>query len=163
MKNPKRYKVNSTGQRGIYHDKVSGKEDDRFVYSIILDGKDEPSFFYEEEITELPPLPLDDREKDYDYVNPAHYKDNAYGEETIKMMEKQFGIVQTAIYQKINAFKYRMRAGCKPKQAIDLEIQKALWYEQGVRDKKEILQSMRDKGENPQEVENAVNNGLITK
>ena len=47
--------------------------------------------------------------------------------ETIDMMIRIWGIQETISFCKLNAFKYRMRAGHKDNAEQD--IKKALWYE----------------------------------
>jgi hypothetical protein len=70
--------------------------------------------------------PFDPEDK-YEEVNhPLHY--NAYDVEVIDMMEKVFGKEETAIFCKLNAFKYRMRAGNKPGQSADKDLNKERWY-----------------------------------
>ena len=73
-----------------------------------------------------PRTPFNPNEK-YEEVNhPLHY--NAYDVEVIDMMEKVFGKEETAIFCKLNAFKYRMRAGNKPGQSADKDLNKERWY-----------------------------------
>ena len=63
----------------------------------------------------------------YEEVNhPQHY--NNYDVEVIDMMEKIFGKSETAIFCKLNAFKYRMRAGTKPNQSAEKDLAKERWY-----------------------------------
>ena len=57
--------------------------------------------------------------------HPQHYK--TYDVETIDMMIRIWGIQETISFCKLNAFKYRMRAGHKDNAEQD--IKKALWYE----------------------------------
>lgn len=64
---------------------------------------------------------------DYEFVNhPQHY--NNYDMEVIDMMIKLFGIHETISFCKLNAFKYRMRAGTKPGESAEKDIQKEKWY-----------------------------------
>ena len=71
---------------------------------------------------ELKPL----KEK-YEEVNhPDHY--NQYDVEVIDMMERVFGKEETAIFCKLNAFKYRQRMGNKPGQDILKDLAKEKWY-----------------------------------
>ena len=73
-----------------------------------------------------PRTPFNPEDK-YEEVNhPLHY--NAYDVEVIDMMEKVFGKEETAIFCKLNAFKYRMRAGNKPGQSADKDLNKERWY-----------------------------------
>ena len=63
----------------------------------------------------------------YEEVNhPQHY--NNYDVEVIDMMERVFGKEETAIFCKLNAFKYRMRAGTKPGQSAEKDLNKEQWY-----------------------------------
>lgn len=63
----------------------------------------------------------------YEEVNhPQHY--NNYDVEVIDMMERVFGREATATFCKLNAFKYRMRAGTKPGQSADKDLNKERWY-----------------------------------
>jgi len=71
----------------------------------------------------------------YEEVNhPQHY--NNYDVEVIDMMERVFGREATITFCKLNAFKYRMRAGTKPGQSADKDLNKERWY----LDKKEELE-----------------------
>lgn len=64
---------------------------------------------------------------DYEEVNhPQHY--NNYDVEVIDMMERIFGKEETSIFCKLNAFKYRMRAGTKPNQSAEKDLNKEQWY-----------------------------------
>ena len=68
-----------------------------------------------------------DKAKEYEEVNhPQHY--NNYDVEVIDMMERVFGKSQTATFCKLNAFKYRMRAGTKPGQSVSKDLDKERWY-----------------------------------
>ena len=63
----------------------------------------------------------------YEEINhPLHY--NNYDVEVIDMMERIFGVEATAIFCKLNAFKYRMRAGTKPNQSAEKDLKKEQWY-----------------------------------
>jgi len=66
------------------------------------------------------------RTLNYDHINPSHYK--RYSEEVIDMMIKIYGKEKVAIYCELNAFKYRMRAGTKPDQPIERDLEKENWY-----------------------------------
>ena len=57
--------------------------------------------------------------------HPQHY--TTYDVETIEMMLRIWGVQETISFCKLNAFKYRMRAGHKDNAEQD--IKKALWYE----------------------------------
>ena len=65
--------------------------------------------------------------EDYEEVNhPDHY--NQYDVEVIDMMERIFGKEETAIFCKLNAFKYRQRMGLKPGQDVSKDLAKEKWY-----------------------------------
>ena len=67
-------------------------------------------------------LPLDVT-KPYEEVNhPDHY--NVYDVEVVEMMERIFGIEETMSWCKLNAFKYRMRAGEKPTSTVEKDLKK---------------------------------------
>ena len=63
----------------------------------------------------------------YEHVNhPQHY--NNYDKEVIDMMLDIWGPKETAIFCKLNAFKYRMRMGTKPDNDISQDLKKEKWY-----------------------------------
>ena len=63
----------------------------------------------------------------YEFVNhPQHY--NNYDMEVIDMMTRLFGVHETISFCKLNAFKYRMRAGTKPGESAEQDIRKEQWY-----------------------------------
>ena len=62
----------------------------------------------------------------YDIINPTHYKN--YSVEVIEMMIKIWGKKQTAQYCEMNAYKYRMRAGTKPGNSAEQDLEKEKWY-----------------------------------
>jgi len=63
----------------------------------------------------------------YEFVNhPKHY--NNYDMEVIDMMTRLFGVHETISFCKLNAFKYRMRAGTKPGESAEQDIRKEQWY-----------------------------------
>lgn len=62
----------------------------------------------------------------YEEVNhPDHY--NVYDVEVVEMMERIFGIEETMLWCKLNAFKYRMRAGEKPTSTVEKDLKKEKW------------------------------------
>ena len=62
----------------------------------------------------------------YEEVNhPNHY--NNYDVEVIDMMERIFGIKETMNWCKLNAFKYRRRAGHKPTSTVEKDLKKEKW------------------------------------
>lgn len=67
------------------------------------------------------------RTSGYEMVNhPKHY--NNYDVEVIDMMEKIFGLYDTYAFCKLNAYKYRMRAGTKPGTPVQQDLDKEQWY-----------------------------------
>lgn len=66
-------------------------------------------------------------EQKYEMVNhPTHY--NNYDKEVIEMMIDIWGPEETAIFCKLNAFKYRLRMGTKPDNDIQQDLKKESWY-----------------------------------
>lgn len=70
-----------------------------------------------------------DTKNQTDIIRPAHYQSDV---EVWEQMIRIWGVEQFIIYCKINAFKYRMRAGKKPGNSIHDDIEKALWYEKKI-------------------------------
>ena len=64
---------------------------------------------------------------EYDNVNPDHYK--SWDKEVWEMMIDVFGKEKYLAFCELNAFKYRMRAGKKPKASVMDDFSKAIWYE----------------------------------
>jgi hypothetical protein len=60
--------------------------------------------------------------KDYDYINPNHYKTEKGIEsiDVIEAFELDFCLG--------NAVKYILRSGKKPDQPIERDLEKAIWY-----------------------------------
>lgn len=54
--------------------------------------------------------------------SPKHY--NLYDTEVVKMMELIFGPEKTANWAQLNAFKYRMRMGLKPRTTMEEDFKK---------------------------------------
>jgi|DEB0MinimDraft_6_1074348.scaffolds.fasta_scaffold36346_3 hypothetical protein len=65
-------------------------------------------------------------EKPYDFVNPAHYQE--FSVEVVDMMVAIWGKEATAQHCEMCAFKYKLRAGSKPDQPIERDLDKAAWY-----------------------------------
>ena len=76
--------------------------------------------------------------KDYDYINPNHYKRGS--KEVWEMMVDVFGVEKFIAHCEMCAFKYRMRLGSKPDQPIERDLDKAKWYE----DKAQELRDWKD-------------------
>lgn len=64
--------------------------------------------------------------KEYDFVNPSHYK--KFGKETYQMMIDIWGKEAYIAHCEMCAFKYKLRAGEKPDQPVDRDLDKANWY-----------------------------------
>lgn len=64
--------------------------------------------------------------KEYDFVNPSHYK--KFGKETYEMMIDIWGKEAYIKHCEMCAFKYKLRAGEKPDQPVDRDLDKANWY-----------------------------------
>lgn len=62
----------------------------------------------------------------YDFVNPSHYK--KFGKETYQMMIDIWGKEAYIAHCEMCAFKYKLRAGEKPDQPVDRDLDKANWY-----------------------------------
>jgi hypothetical protein len=71
----------------------------------------------------------------YDHINPDHYKKGPM--EVIEMMEGIWGKEALIAHCEMCAFKYRMRAGSKPGQPFERDIQKAQWYDDKAKELKE--------------------------
>ena len=63
---------------------------------------------------------------DYDFINPSHYQE--FSVEVIDMMAAIWGKEATALHCEMCAFKYKLRAGSKPDQPIERDLDKAAWY-----------------------------------
>lgn len=64
-----------------------------------------------------------------DNVNhPKHYQKEGH-RECILEMEEQFGVLAVFWFCKLNAYKYRYRAGCKDGNSAEQDEAKALWYD----------------------------------
>ena len=76
-------------------------------------------------------------DKNYDYINPKHYK--SLGKETFQMMIDIWGKNAFIQHCEMSAFKYRMRIGVKPNQPIERELEKIKWYETKARELRKQL------------------------
>ena len=61
------------------------------------------------------------------FINPKHYQ--RMSKEVWEMMIDVWGKEKYIAFCEMNAFKYRMRAGLKPTQPMERELEKANWYE----------------------------------
>jgi hypothetical protein len=74
------------------------------------------------------PYPVQLKENsDYDYVNPQHYVQED-GRQTWEHMVDEFGLYETAVFCKLNAYKYADRIGKKPNEDVEREQAKIDWY-----------------------------------
>lgn len=129
--------------------------DDSACYKTDLDNKDKdlpkfPSYFWNHD--EIEPI-ADNLNKTYkemlkvidngndDVNNPKHYNTEVFPQ-VIDMMLKSFDKADVMAFCKLNAFKYRLRAGIKDANKIEQDIQKAIWYETKF---KELKNSNSDK------------------
>ena len=62
-----------------------------------------------------------------DAINPDHYKGET---EAWEIMVAIYGEEEYKIFCKLNALKYRLRAGKKEGNSAEQDIAKALWYEE---------------------------------
>ena len=65
---------------------------------------------------------------EYDYINPSHYVQGD-GRQTWEHMIDEFGEFETAVFCKLNAYKYADRIGKKPNEDVEREKKKIQWYE----------------------------------
>lgn len=68
----------------------------------------------------------EEEQKTYDFVNPSHYK--KFEKETYQMMIDIWGKDAYIKHCEMCAFKYKLRAGEKPDQPVDRDLEKANWY-----------------------------------
>lgn len=73
------------------------------------------------------PEKQDEKPSNYDSINPSHYK--SFPKEVYEIMIFVWGVEKYVAFCEMNAFKYRMRAGTKPGQPADRDLEKAKWYE----------------------------------
>jgi hypothetical protein len=73
---------------------------------------------------------------DYDYINPEHYKKG--DKEVWEIMVDIWGIEAYISHCEMCAFKYRQRAGSKPGQPLERDLQKAKWYEDKIDELNEL-------------------------
>ena len=77
----------------------------------------------------------------YEMVNPPkHY--NRYSKEVIRMMVGIWGYDAVINFCELNAFKYRMRMGTKPKNSIEQDLEKENWY---LNMKEELVKEFNEK------------------
>lgn len=73
--------------------------------------------------------------KEYDYINPSHYKKG--DKQVYEMMIDIWGVNAYIKHCEMCAFKYRMRLGEKPDQPVERDLDKARWYETKAKELKE--------------------------
>ena len=74
--------------------------------------------------------------KEYEYVNsPQHYSNLSV--EVWEMMLKIWGKEAFIKHCEMCAFKYRQRLGLKPDQSIEIDLEKAKWYENKAKELKQ--------------------------
>jgi len=64
--------------------------------------------------------------KEYDYINPPHYKDD--GKEVWEQMIDKFGLDKFLAHCELCIFKYEKRLGKKPNEPIERDLEKINWY-----------------------------------
>lgn len=72
----------------------------------------------------------------YDHINPNHYKN--FSKEVWEMMVDIWGKEAYIKHCEMTAFKYRMRAGLKPEQPVQRDLEKAKWYEDKAKELKTL-------------------------
>ncbi len=82
---------------------------------------------YEKQTGKAYPIQLKEN-TNYDYVNPEHYIQDD-GRQTWEHMVDKFGAYETAVFCKLNAYKYSDRIGKKPNEDVKCEKAKIDWYE----------------------------------
>lgn len=89
------------------------------------------------------PYPIQLKEgNDYDYINPSHYVQED-GRQTWEHMVDEFGEYETAIFCKLNAYKYADRMGKKPNEDIEREKKKIQWYKDKAAELFEIIENRK--------------------
>lgn len=68
----------------------------------------------------------EEKQSIYDFVNPSHYK--KFEKETYEMMIAIWGEDAYIKHCEMCAFKYKLRAGEKPDQPVERDLEKANWY-----------------------------------
>lgn len=74
--------------------------------------------------------------KEYDYINPSHYKKG--DKQVYEMMIDIWGVDAYIKHCEMCAFKYRMRLGEKPDQPVERDLDKARWYETKAKELREF-------------------------
>lgn len=111
--------------------------DDIMEKQATSDKTSDKTSYIEEQMRELSRKPLHDAEtiaralekvnNQSDKVNhPSHY--NVHKHECIDEMIALFGVDETMAFCKLNAWKYRYRAGAKDGEAREKDLAKADWY-----------------------------------
>lgn len=71
-------------------------------------------------------MTIEKEKESYDFVNPSHYK--KFEKETYEMMIDIWGVDAYIKHCEMCAFKYKLRAGEKPDQPVERDLEKAEWY-----------------------------------
>lgn len=78
------------------------------------------------EVVDDEPTVIEMEKEGYDFVNPSHYK--KFEKETYEMMIDIWGVEAYIKHCEMCAFKYKLRAGEKPDQPVERDLEKAEWY-----------------------------------
>ena len=74
-----------------------------------------------------------EEQAEYNYTeSPSHYKNG--DKEVWEMMIDVFGVEAFIHFCQCNVLKYQMRLGKKPNEPIERDIEKALWYENKIKE-----------------------------
>ena len=108
------------------------------LLSTLNDNSKPVTYYVPDAYDNTPEEEINNKGEQYEFVNhPSHYNEWSY--EVIDMMEKIYGIEQTAMWCEMTAYKYAMRMGFKPTDSIQQEIDKRNWYLNKARELKNKL------------------------
>ena len=125
----------SKGPAGHWYEKKIGKSYkviafDGITESYLVEVSGFPSgrHVYERdcELIYEQPTVIEMEKESYDFVNPSHYK--KFEKETYEMMIDIWGVEAYIKHCEMCAFKYKLRAGEKPDQPVERDLEKAEWY-----------------------------------
>jgi len=100
---------------------VVGHPNGRFIYERDCDIT---TWNMKEDAEEF--MTIEKEKESYDFVNPSHYK--KFEKETYEMMIDIWGVEAYIKHCEMCAFKYKLRAGEKPDQPVQRDLEKADWY-----------------------------------
>ncbi len=81
-------------------------------------------------------------------TNPDHYK--KHSKEVWQMMIDVYSVEKFIAFCEVNSLKYRLRAGLKGTESITEDIEKALWYENKIKElTKDWVNAVKPKSEDP--------------